>query len=78
MTLDEQELLSEFYDSQYWPVLQLALRALVKEQENNVLRYRLDEGPEKLLFEKARAEGASNLVNKLELKRKQVVRVNRK
>lgn len=49
-----------------WEPLLKVVDQLVQEQEQNVIRYNLEEGPDGLVIEKARAEGAIKLRRKLQ------------
>jgi hypothetical protein len=70
LTIDEQDLLNEIVQSYGWDTFLKVAEGFVRDIEANVLRYHLISGPEGLVHEKARAEGAQKLLLKLkELKK---------
>lgn len=66
MKLEPRDQLLELRDSMYWEPLQEALRLLVKEQLERLLRVNLTSlDSHELVLEKARLEGAEKLVKTL-------------
>lgn len=61
LTVDEKELLGDFLTSGAWPALLKLIENLVENQGSKTLTYNLDSGPEGLVIEKARFEGAQRL-----------------
>lgn len=62
LTIDEKEFLHDLVNSPGWPVLLKKVDWLASNIESAVLRYNLDDGPEKLVHAKARAEGSRQLL----------------
>jgi hypothetical protein len=65
LTQEEREELALLADSQLLIALRKLVDRLVKDQEARVLSYALNQGPDGLVIEKARAEGANSLRLKL-------------
>jgi hypothetical protein len=59
--IDEQELAKDALDSDSWPVILKLIEDMAKRFESKVMSYNLSEGPDGLVIEKARAEGARAL-----------------
>ena len=63
--IDDSEALEELLTSHGWVPLLKVVTMLVQEQEQNVIRYNLKDGPDGLVIEKARTEGAHALKRRL-------------
>lgn len=72
LTIDEQEEFQNLMASSAWNVLIKVLVSLEQKQKDRVLSYNLDKGPEQLVIEKARAEGAIQLVRALLTQKEQI------
>lgn len=59
LNIDDQEALEELLTSHGWEPLLKVIALLAHDQEQNVIRYDLNQGPEGLVIAKARAEGAN-------------------
>lgn len=69
LTGEQQDALSELFDSYGWPALIAAIEQLVAAREQGVLRLNIAEGVDRLVHEKLRAEGARQLRTDIELLR---------
>ncbi len=71
LTIDEKEHLAEFLTSDAWPALLKLIENMVENQGSKVLTYNLASGPEGLVAEKARHEGAQRLFSAIQTIKKQ-------
>lgn len=62
LSLDEKENLQQLFTHSGWKPFLTLLESALKRQQESVLKYNLDDGPEKLVIAKARAEGAKNFM----------------
>ena len=62
LTQDEFEILQHTLTETNWTVFEKFLSQLVHNINQKVIKYNLEKGPEGLVIEKARAEGADKLV----------------
>lgn len=58
MSMDEKENLGAMMQSAGWEVFEKLMTQAYKNQEVRLMQYNLEDGPEKLVHEKARVEGA--------------------
>lgn len=63
---DETELYDDLIRHQGWKPLMKVVEVLRRDLDNRVLTYNLSEGPEGLVYAKARAEGAKMLEQKIQ------------
>jgi len=63
LSLDQQEELRQVFTHSGWKPFVTLMESALKRQQETVLKYNLDEGPEKLVIAKARAEGAKNFMD---------------
>lgn len=61
LSIDEKEQLGDFLTSPAWPALLKLIENIVENQSSKTLTYNLDNGPNGLVIEKARFEGAQRL-----------------
>jgi hypothetical protein len=61
LTADEKDALGDMLTSEAWPAILKLIENLVENQGSKCLTYNLDSGPEGLVIEKARFEGAQRL-----------------
>lgn len=66
LSVEEKELLQEFMESPYAPLVQKVLAALCRGEEENVLRCESSD-PQKLVRSRAHGEGARKLLSAWEL-----------
>lgn len=70
---EEKDELLALFTSAGWEVMVKVLRHQEQRQRDRVMSYNLNDGPEGLVIEKARAEGAMSLVKgMIELRNKEV------
>lgn len=74
LSMDEQENLLAMFMSSGWDSFYKVMLEAMKKQEYRVLTYNLEDGPEKLVQEKARAEGAKRFMDAITRYRDTVVR----
>lgn len=77
LNIDEKENLLALMQSAGWKPLLKILDQLEQNQKNRVLNYSLTDGPEGLVIEKARAEGAKTLVRAIKDFREREVKGDR-
>ena len=65
LTEDERDLLMELAQSEKLELIEKIGRFILSRQANRVLTYHLSSGPEQLVIEKARYEGADSLFEAL-------------
>lgn len=65
LNMDDQEALEELLMSHGWGPLLKVVDVLVREQEQNVMRYNLKDGPDGLVIAKAQTEGAYTMKRRL-------------
>lgn len=65
LSLDEREQVQEILDHETMPALLKLIEEVVKDMEQDVIRRHLDEGVDKLVHTKLRAEGARKLLTVL-------------
>lgn len=65
LTLEEKEAIEELTQSALWMPLLRKAEELLHDIEQNLVRYNLANGSEGLVLEKARAEGAAKLLEKI-------------
>lgn len=64
LSLDEKDYILSFLDSPSRDIVYKILASHLKDIENNVIRYNLASGPDGLVIEKARAEGAALILTR--------------